>query len=94
MLSVRHHCSKRSLKKCSLSTSKKNGKAFAVFKTRDLGIQCDDTQLVCEGEGTLKDGTMVTFAGTSNEFKTVGRYCKDKDDDDHDDDDDDHKKKR
>ena len=48
----------------------------ALFNSEDLGIACGDTRLRCMGEGTLEDGAEFTFAGTSNEFKTVGRQCK------------------
>jgi len=50
---------------------------LAKFRTRALDIQCGDTTIMCEG--TLTDGT--EFMGTSNMFKTVGGYCKDKDKD-------------
>jgi len=53
----------------------------ALFNTQDLKIERDDKRLECEGEGTLKGGTIFTFAGTSNEFKTTGRQSKDKDKD-------------
>jgi uncharacterized membrane protein len=43
-----------------------------LFKTRELGIQCGDRTLMCEG--TLADGT--AFQGTSNPFRTDGRACK------------------
>jgi len=71
----------------------KHGKAFAVFSTKDLGIQDGDTQLVCRG--TLEpDGT--AFMGTSNSFRIVSRDRRDRKDkvrdEDRDDDNDRHER--
>jgi len=54
----------------------------AHFNVKDLRIERGDLQIMCEGEGTLEDRTMFTFAGTSNKFKMVGQASDDKDDDD------------
>jgi PKD repeat protein len=61
----------------------------ALFRTSDLMLTCEDTEIVCTG--TLSDGTM--FEGMSG-IRVVrdfeGNRCKDGDDDD----DDDHGRKR
>jgi PKD domain len=48
---------------------KKDGESIAIFRTSDLGIQYDGTQLVCKG--TMEpDGTK--FMGTSNQLTSGG----------------------
>ncbi len=50
---------------------KKDGEVLAIFRTKDLSIQTDETQLVCTG--TLNpDGTK--FMGVSNQLKASDDY--------------------